>query len=109
MLAYDIKWIAPMKIGAHHGSATTVEGPMQALAILTDNWPTTGRKHHEAALRECALACRQLGRSEKSREAFMAAALEAGVLVFAAPTHKTGAQAVKRPLYELPVGASIAS
>lgn len=83
MLTYDIKWIAPIKIGPHQQAVTLVDGPSQAVVVLNDNWPTTGGKHYQAALRECSLACRQLGRSEKSREAFMAAALEAGLLLIA--------------------------
>lgn len=83
MLTFDINWIAPIHIGAAEDQRTIVDGPRQALKVLEDDWPTTGGKHHQAAIRECKLACSQLGRSEKAREAFMAAALEAGVLIFA--------------------------
>ena len=95
MIIFDVKWMAPIRVGSHHNATTVVDGPMQALDILNDNWPTTGAKHHQSALRECNLACRQLGHSEKSREAFMAAALEAGVLLFAQREERTGARAGK--------------
>lgn len=107
MLTYDIKWIAPIRVGPHHEAATVVEGPKQALDVLNDNWPATGAKHHQAALRECNLACRQLGRSEKSREAFMAAALEAGVLLFAQRQAKKEARTQKPLLKEVRMSASV--
>jgi hypothetical protein len=83
MLTFDIKWIAPIRVGLFEDDVIVVEGPMQALALLHDDWPSAGGKHHQAALQECKLACHELGRSEKAREAFMAAALEAGNLMFA--------------------------
>lgn len=83
MLTFDIKWIAPIRVGLFADDVVVVEGPMQALALLDDEWPASGGKHHQAAVQECKMACHQLGRSEKAREAFMAAALEAGNLVFA--------------------------
>jgi len=83
MLTFDIKWIAPIRVGLFDDDEIVVEGPMQALALLHDDWPSAGGKHHQAAVQECKLACHELGRSEKAREAFMAAALEAGNLMFA--------------------------
>lgn len=83
MLTFDIKWIAPIRVGLLEDDAIVVEGPMQALAILHEDWPSVGGKHHQMAIQECKLACHELGRSEKAREAFMAAALEAGNLIFA--------------------------
>lgn len=83
MLTFDIKWIAPIRVGLFADDVIVVEGPMQALALLHEDWPSSGGKHHQAAIQECKLACHELGRSEKAREAFMAAALEAGNLVFA--------------------------
>lgn len=109
MLTYDIKWIAPIRVGPHYEAAAVVEGPMQALAVLNGNWPTTGAKHHQAALRECNLACRQLGRSEKSREAFMAAALEAGVLLFAQREEEMEEKARKHLLTEVRMSGSSGS
>ena len=82
MLTFDIKWIAPIRVGLFEDDVIVVEGPMQALALLHDDWPSAGGKHHQTALQECKLACHELGRSEKAREAFMAAALEAGNLIF---------------------------
>ena len=83
MLTFDIKWISPIRVALFEDDVNVVEGPMQALALLHDDWPAAGGKHHQAALQECQLACHELGKSEKAREAFMAAALEAGILVFA--------------------------
>lgn len=83
MLTFDIKWIAPIRVGLFEDDEIVVEGPMQALALLDDDWPAAGGKHHQTAIQECKLACHKLGRSEKAREAFMAAALEAGNLIFA--------------------------
>lgn len=83
MLTFDIKWIAPIRVGLFEDDVTVVEGPMQALALLHEDWPSAGGKHHQTAVQECKLACHELGRSEKAREAFMAAALEAGNLIFA--------------------------
>lgn len=108
MLIYDIKWIAPMKIGRQHGAATSVEGPMQALEVLNDHWPTSGGKHHQLALRECALACKHLGRAEASREAFMAAALEAGVLIFAPSEDRNDGVPSKRSPQDRVLRASVA-
>lgn len=82
MLIFDIKWIAPIRISLLDDDETIVEGPVQALALLRDDWPAPGGKHHRTAVQECNAACQALGRSEKAREAFMAAALEAGVLIF---------------------------
>lgn len=83
MLTFDIKWISPIRVGLFDDEVSVVEGPMQALALLHDDWPSAGGKHHQTALQECKLACHELGKSEKAREAFMAAALEAGILHFA--------------------------
>ena len=88
MLTFDIKWIAPIRVGLFDDDEIVVEGPMQALALLHDDWPSAGGKHHQVAVQECKLACHELGRSEKAREAFMAAALEAGNLMFAHRTAK---------------------
>ncbi|SOC81882.1 Protein of unknown function [Ensifer adhaerens] len=90
MLTFDIKWIAPIHIGGLvEEEATVVEGPMQALALLRGDWPLSGGKHHLTAIQECKLACHELGKSEKAREAFMAAALEAGTLLFANRARKS--------------------
>ena len=83
MLKLDISWIAPIHVGVLEDDATVVEGPVQALELLLDDWPSPGAKHHQSAIHECRLACHELGRAEKAREAFMAAALEAGILIFA--------------------------
>ncbi|HWU64061.1 MAG TPA: DUF982 domain-containing protein [Ensifer sp.] len=100
MLTFDIKWISPIHVGLFEDEATVVEGPMQALALLHDDWPASGGKHHQTAIQECKLACHELGRSEKAREAFMAAALEAGTLIFAHRKHTVS----KRPLMRRSVG-----
>ncbi len=96
MLKFDIKWIAPIRVGVFDNEATVVEGPMQALALLHEDWPAPGGKHHQLAMQECKLACHELGRSEKAREAFMAAALEAGILVFAQGKNLNRKRAVLR-------------
>jgi hypothetical protein len=83
MLKFDISWIAPIHVGVLEDDVTVVEGPVQALEMLLDDWPSPGAKHHQSAIHECRLACQELGRAEKAREAFMAAALEAGILIFA--------------------------
>ena len=95
MLTFDIKWIAPIRVGLFEDDVIVVEGPMQALALLDDEWPAAGGKHHQTAIQECKLACHELGRSEKAREAFMAAALEAGNLIFAHAKGKRTLAAVR--------------
>ncbi|MCD2173565.1 DUF982 domain-containing protein [Rhizobium sp. C4] len=96
MLTFDIKWIAPIRIGLFSDDAMVVEGPTQALALLHDDWPSSGGKHHQAAVHECKLACHELGRSENAREAFMAAALEAGILASAHDTANGRIRALPR-------------
>ncbi|MCD2178142.1 DUF982 domain-containing protein [Rhizobium sp. C1] len=97
MLTFDLKWIAPIRVGVLDDDATVVEGPMQALSLLHDDWPAPGGKHHQTAIQECKLACHELGRSEKAREAFMAAALEAGILIFGrAPARKQRSSVLPR-------------
>lgn len=99
MLTFDIKWISPIRVALFEDDVNVIEGPMQALSLLHDEWPTAGGKHHQVALQECKLACHELGKSERAREAFMAAALEAGILVFA---QSKGSQRKRLPMDRKP-------
>jgi hypothetical protein len=81
MRNYMIFWVAPVHIRTSDGRSIPVDGPHQAVEMLDAGWPDKTGEHYGRAVRECNLACHVNGCLDSSRETFVAAALEARVLV----------------------------
>lgn len=76
-----IFWIAPVLLSLGENRVKRVEGPHDALAVLQRQWRRAkAGPHHQAALTNCRRAVNALRGLEISRESFIAAAIEAGLL-----------------------------
>lgn len=75
------QWQFPVRIKDGRGIPEAIHGPEEALEHLTYRWPAETGSHYDNARRQC-LNARQRGVPvEVVREAFVAASLEAGMLV----------------------------
>jgi hypothetical protein len=74
-------WPAPVRIKIGTGFSKQIQGPEEALFYLANRWPNTGGFEHEAAQLSCIRMLKRRGRCDDARNAFVAAALEADVLV----------------------------
>ncbi|WP_045682437.1 DUF982 domain-containing protein [Martelella endophytica] len=73
-------WTSPVHIRAKDGHTLTIEGPSHAEDVLKSRWPVKQGPHFENALELCVRAGEQPGHLGQARDAFVAAALEAGML-----------------------------
>lgn len=80
MPSYEKFWTAAVHVKLKKDEITSVECAGEALAILERAWPGVKGKHYHVALAECRNSLQVHGKLAVAREAFMAAALEAGVL-----------------------------
>ena len=70
----------PVSVGII-GDVRHISSARQALVLLTGNWRDEGSAKHRAAKRECLAAINGDATGETARQAFIAAAREARVLV----------------------------
>ncbi|MGV0879888.1 DUF982 domain-containing protein [Martelella sp. FLE1502] len=78
-MGHFARWVAPVYLGFGEDGPLAVKGPSQARNLLAENWPHRRGRHYHAAVNCCERAVAQPGWLEMSREAFIAAALEAGL------------------------------
>ncbi|MEO1987195.1 DUF982 domain-containing protein [Martelella sp.] len=73
-------WSVPVHIRSEAGAATAVEGPGEAVELLESGRAAANGPHCRRALQICHAATWKTGLLAASREAFLAATLEAGLL-----------------------------
>jgi hypothetical protein len=74
-----VRWQVPVAVATTDGAEEEILGPEEALNCLTFRWPCHSGKHFDVARGKCLAVLRKRARCEESREAFVSAALEAGV------------------------------
>jgi len=74
-------WFAPVEIWVAPGTSLTVNSVQQAARVLLEEWPAEhrGTDVHSGAMLVCLAALEGMGSVEDAREAFLAAAREAGM------------------------------
>ncbi|MBB3316870.1 MULTISPECIES: DUF982 domain-containing protein [unclassified Rhizobium] len=78
--ATEPRWAAPVAIRIGARPSEHIHGPAEAVDYLEHRWPIENSMHLEAAKRRCVEAMNYLAHLEASRDAFVAAAVEAKVL-----------------------------
>ncbi len=73
-------WSIPVHVLTTDGEAVTIEGPEGAADFLRDHCRQKEGRHYRSASGLCADAAAHNGKLEVSREAFIAAMLEAGLM-----------------------------
>ncbi|WP_158498666.1 DUF982 domain-containing protein [Martelella endophytica] len=73
------QWIAPVYLRFGDGHPLAVTGPAEARSLLSGHWPWRAGPHYATAVTYCDLALAGPGWLALAREAFIAAALEAGL------------------------------
>lgn len=76
----EVRWTAPVAIRIGNRSSEFIHGPAEAIDYLEHRWPLHDGPTLETAKRRCVEAMNHLAHIESAREAFIAAAAEAGVL-----------------------------
>jgi alcohol dehydrogenase class IV len=79
--ATEATWAAPVAIRIGERPPEFIHSPTEAIGYLEHRWPVNDGIHFEAARRRCVEAMNHLGHIEAAREAFIAAAAEAGILL----------------------------
>lgn len=74
-----VRWQVPVSVRTAGGAEEEVLGPEDALNCLTYRWPSDAGQHFDAARGKCLAVLRKRARCEEAREAFVSAALEAGI------------------------------
>ncbi|WP_371878061.1 DUF982 domain-containing protein [Shinella zoogloeoides] len=73
-------WTVPVVLAFEPGCGETVHGPEQALHYLLIRWPDQRGRRYEQACAVTAMCVEGHGGLSQAREAFIAAAVEAGIL-----------------------------
>lgn len=73
-------WSIPVHVLTANGDAVTIEGPEEAADFLRDHCRKKEGRHYLSASGLCAEAAAHNGKLEVSREAFISAMLEAGLM-----------------------------
>ncbi len=73
-------WTVPVVVAFEPGRGETVHGPEQALHYLLIRWPVQRGRRYEQACAVTAMCVEGHGGLSQAREAFIAAAVEAGFL-----------------------------
>ncbi|MDR6759496.1 hypothetical protein J2Y48_004812 [Mycoplana sp. BE70] len=81
----DLTWSVPLNVRLQNGIHHIFSGPYEALDFLENEWPLRRGQKYERALRLCRGALNLATPLAVAREAFVAACLEAGLPVTAAP------------------------
>jgi hypothetical protein len=82
----DVPWTLPVTIRLQCGLERTFKGAYEALDFLENEWPLRRGERHEQAMETCLGALKGTIPALTARDAFVAACLEAGMPVMAAPS-----------------------
>ncbi|MBD8653839.1 MAG: DUF982 domain-containing protein [Proteobacteria bacterium] len=74
-------WLMPVTIQIAYGEVEVIAGPPEALECLLSRWPADSGMYFEMAKRKCERFAKRTVTSQEARDAFIAAAIEAFVLV----------------------------
>lgn len=74
-------WAHPVTLNIPNVGDINVAGPRDALNLMLTKWPSSGDEAHEAAKRACFQALEGVPPLERSREAFVAAAVAVNIHV----------------------------
>lgn len=77
----DVVWSEPVTIQLRQGQSEKISGPLQALNCLAQRWPEAAGEQYWKAKTLCMAALGERIPCEGVREAFVAAAAEAHMLV----------------------------
>ncbi|WP_438750268.1 DUF982 domain-containing protein [Pararhizobium sp. O133] len=77
----DVMWSEPVEIRLGYGQPEKISGPLQALNCLAQRWPDTGGEEYLKAKTLCMAALGERIPCAGVRDAFVAAAAEADMLV----------------------------
>jgi hypothetical protein len=97
MLINDVSWARPVTVRLQCGLERTFLGAYDALDFLQNEWPLRHGEPYERAVKTCCGASGGATPLVVSREAFVAACLEAGMAAIVAP-RKTTPQLHSRPV-----------
>ncbi|MDO5897198.1 DUF982 domain-containing protein [Agrobacterium sp. Azo12] len=75
-----LSWGIPLELTMPHSGMQTVHGPFAALIFLMDEWPDSSGPAYVAARSSCRAAIDGRETPEETRERFVLAAREAGLL-----------------------------
>lgn len=95
----DLPWSVPLTIRLQCGLERTFASVYEALDFLENEWPMRRGQRYERAVRTCRGALNKSTPAAVAREAFIAACLEAGMPLVAAPAMPAmAANAFGRPI-----------
>ncbi|MCM2457583.1 DUF982 domain-containing protein [Rhizobium sp. CG4] len=75
-----VSWSIPVELRMPHSGMQTVHGPFAALILLMDEWPVRSGPAYVSARSSCRAAIDGREAPEETRERFVLAAREAGLL-----------------------------
>lgn len=75
-----IEWMEPVRVQVGYGFPETIRGPREALEYLNWRWPVREGVYYMKALRECTASLARQIPTEKVRETFVLASIEAKML-----------------------------
>jgi hypothetical protein len=76
-----VYWSAPVHVRVGDGPGETIFGPEAAVEYLRSGWPTRNSLRHSNALRACTAATNRTEPPDFARDLFIAACIEADLLV----------------------------
>lgn len=79
-LAQAVEWTHPVSVTLEPNHEKYVRSATEAMSALSAAWPVQNGAHQIKAMRLCMLALQRQASQEVAREAFISAALEAGIL-----------------------------
>lgn len=80
MTSFDATWTTPVAIQIGYGERELVTGPAAAMDTLKNRWPGDGM-YFEMAVRKCEGYFKRTVTSAEVKDAFIASAIEASILV----------------------------
>lgn len=78
-LAQAVEWTHPVFVTLEPNHEKCVRSATDAMSALSGAWPVQSGAHQIKAMRLCMLALQRQASQEVAREAFISAALEAGI------------------------------
>jgi hypothetical protein len=77
----NICWGEPVRVRIGYGSSVEIDGPQSALNTMTQRWPQTRGEHYDRARKLCMAALGRRVSAASIRDDFVAACVEAKILV----------------------------
>lgn len=77
----NICWVIPVRVRIGRGVQLDIDGPQSALNTMPQRWPATRGEHYGRARNLCMAALGKRVAAAAIRDDFVAACVEAGVLV----------------------------